>query len=153
MRLAYVVPALGGSGGVVRSAIRMIAAMRRAGHAVLAISPDVDLFPGDVRPEATIDAKPEAKPEAKIDAGVDDGTWRFGVLEPARPEDWVAPTAEALRRFVPDLVVGYYGTLTGYAAAVAAAEVGAPAATTSIATPRCPSGAHGSRARSRARPP
>jgi glycosyltransferase involved in cell wall biosynthesis len=119
MRLAYVVPALGGSGGVVRSASRMIAAMRRAGHAVLAISPDVDLFPGDVRPGAG--------PGATTDDRADDDTWRFGVLEPARPEDWVAPTAEALRGFVPDLVVGYYGTLTGYAAAVAAAEVGVPA--------------------------
>lgn len=107
MRLAYVVPALTGSGGVVRSASRMIAAMRSAGHAVLAISPDVDLFPGDVVS--------------------DPDTWRFGVCEPAQPDDWVAPTIAALRAFVPDLVVGYYGTLTGYAAAVAARAFGVPA--------------------------
>jgi glycosyltransferase involved in cell wall biosynthesis len=107
MRLAYVVPALTGRGGVVRSAARMTAAMRAAGHAVLAISPDPDLFPGDVI------------------AG--DHGHRFGVCEPARPEDWLAPTAAALRAFAPDIAVGYYGTLFGYAAAGAAAEVGVPA--------------------------
>jgi glycosyltransferase involved in cell wall biosynthesis len=107
MRLAYVVPALTGGGGVVRSASRMITAMRRAGHTVLELSPDVDLFPGDVL------------------SG--DDTWRFGVLEPARPDDWRALAVEGLRQFVPDLVVGYYGTLTGYAGAMAAAEVGVPA--------------------------
>ena len=107
MRLAYVVPALTGSGGVVRSASRMIAAMRGAGHTVRAISPDVDLFPGD-----TVS---------------DDDAWRFGVREPARPEDWIAPATAAVRAFVPDLVVAYYGTLAGYAGAMAAAAAGVPA--------------------------
>lgn len=107
MRLCYVVPALSGTGGVVRSARRMIEAMRAAGHAVLAVSPDVDLFPDDVI--------------------ADDETYRFGVREPAAPDDWLALVAEAIQSYAPDVVVGYYGTLHGYAAAVAAAEVGVPA--------------------------
>ncbi len=107
MRLCYVVPALTGSGGVVRSARRMVDAMRAGGHEVLVVSPDVDLFPGDV-----------------IAA---DESYRFGVREPAAPDDWLAPVAEAIRSHAPDVVIGYYGTTFGYAAAVAAAEVGVPA--------------------------
>ena len=107
MRLCYVVPALTGRGGVVRSARRMVEAMRAGGHEVRVVSPDVDLFPGDV---------------------VADGeSHRFGVLEPAAPEDWLKPVSEAIRAHAPDVVVGYYGTTTGFAAAVAGAEVGVPA--------------------------
>jgi glycosyltransferase involved in cell wall biosynthesis len=97
MRLLYVVPALDGRGGVVRSAARMVAAMRAAGHAVGVVSPDPDLFPGEVR-----------------EAG---GERRFGSTP--RPERWVAPVADAVAWWAPDVVVGYYGTLTGYAAALA----------------------------------
>jgi glycosyltransferase involved in cell wall biosynthesis len=107
MRLCYVVPALTGRGGVVRSARRMVEAMRAAGHDVRVVSPDVDLFPGDVVSDA--------------------GSHRFGVLEPAAPDDWLAPVGEAIRAHAPDVVVGYYGTTTGYAAAVAAAGAGVPA--------------------------
>ncbi len=97
MRLLYVVPALDGRGGVVRSAARMVAAMRAAGHAVGVVSPDPDLFPGEVRTLA--DER------------------RFGSTP--RPESWVAPVAEAVAWWAPDVVVGYYGTSTGYAAALA----------------------------------
>lgn len=107
MRLCYVVPALTGRGGVVRSARRMVEAMRAGGHEVQVVSPDVDLFPGDVV--------------------ADHEGHRFGVLEPAAPDDWLAPVAQAMRAHAPDVVVGYYGTTTGYAAAVAAGELGVPA--------------------------
>ncbi|ACY18975.1 glycosyltransferase [Haliangium ochraceum] len=106
-RLLYVVPPAGALGGVARSAARMIAAMRAAGHAVCAVHPDGDLFPGDVR--------------------ADGDSYRFGALEPARPADWIAPVCEAARAWSPSLIVGYYGTLHGYAAAMAAERIGVPA--------------------------
>jgi hypothetical protein len=103
MRLAYVVPPLELPGGVTRSARRMIAAMEER-HEVSVVSPDPDLFIGDLRREGNV--------------------LRFGIAEPWIVTDWIPFVHDAIRD--SDVVFGYYGTTAGCAAVAGARLAGVP---------------------------
>lgn len=106
MRLMYVIPGFDLSGGVSRSARRMVEIMRTRGHHVVAAGPDDALFPGDVR--------------------TDHGTYRFGAGDPDSVEELEHRVARAASDLRPDLLVGYYGTSAGRWATGAARAQGLP---------------------------
>lgn len=104
-RLLVVAPAAR-TGGVARSAARLVASLRAAGHEAALCRPDDALFPGDVRRAP--------------------GSVGLGLHDPDDLQRFTDLLLEALAPAPPDAVVGLYGTTAGFCAVAAGALSGLP---------------------------
>lgn len=117
MNVLLVAPSLSRPGGVSRSVRRAVRSLREAGHRVVTVAPDEDLFPGDRRQDGDdVTFGPRARGR-----GTPDDLRERAHDEHARNIVEAAPLGAS-----PDVVLGYYATTAGRAAVTAARELDLP---------------------------